>query len=180
MKTIIKTDLCREFIVDEGWNGEGSKHLTAVSTSFGTKETIESLLTAGEASQIGLALLGENSVVVTDLPEVKRDVDGWVFSGSNGAWETATPEKILKNAKELLAVHAFLVKRNAEQEEAKRAAEEAQKAEAEAVKAKEAARKARREEICQEEFTVPYRDLGGVSKRFVNRIIDLEEAAKVS
>lgn len=171
----IKTPYSRTLTVSEGWDGEGSKHLNITTTESGTHLS-DTLLPTESVNELATALLGENATVITDLPEVTLDEDGWFASDSFIRSPSSSPERLLKNAKALLAMHAFVVKRDAEQEEAK-------KAEAEAAKAKEAARDKRRDEVTQELTGDPYArycDRFLIVKKSIDRIIELEEAAKVS
>lgn len=163
--TNITTPYRRELIVEQ----DGGTYLEVKSDDFEGKKNIKTFLPEEQVAQLVTALLGENATVITDLPEAKVEVDGWVHSGSHGGWLTTSPEKVLKNVKELLAVHAYLVKHKAEQEEAK-------KAEAEAVKAK------RRDALATEFVGMPttYASRSHVFRQSIDRIIELEEAAKVS
>lgn len=144
---------------------EGSVGVTANLTYEGTKAK----------DKLIKALAGENSTVVTDLPEVTVDRHGYVETERTSRHESSNPEDILTLAKSLLAIHAFLVKRNEEQEAAKIAEEEA-------AQAKDRARDKRRDELASELVGIfcTYRSRIQTLKDAIDRIIDLEEAAKVS
>lgn len=161
--------IAREITVeDDGY----STYLTMRNIG-GNEDALCASLRGESRAKLAEALLPENSTVITDLPVAKRDVDGWVYCGSTGSWDSRDPEKVLKNAKELLAIHALIVKSHEEQEAAKAAAE-AEKA------AVEAARNKRRDDLAA--------DLSGARggydtrthafKAAIDRIIELEEAAK--
>lgn len=125
------------------------------------------------------ALAGENATVVTDLPEVELSLPAFdtrevARAGVVSRYVTADPERVLAEAKDLLAIRAFLIKRNEEQEAAK-------VAEAEAVKAKEEANAKRRDELALEfwGYGCSYSNRSSYAKKAIDRIIELE-AAKVS
>jgi hypothetical protein len=142
----------------------------------GSRE-IQTNLTAWESKalpQLITALVGEDAVVITDLPEVTFGFPPfgtreYAKAGNVEKWVDADPEKLVKTAKGLLAIAAVITKRNEE------------KAEAEKVKAEEDAKRTRRDKLVQElsgnpetayEFATP------LSQAAVDRIIELEEAAK--
>lgn len=158
-------------VVDYG----NDKHLTVNDTNGETE--IPTLLREDDATKLASALLGEDAVVITNLPEVKLDDFGWVEADGTARYlRDVTSESVLTNAKGLLAIRAFLVKRDEEKAEAEKA-----KAEAAAIDA----RNARRDEVAKEytalmTYTSDYAGLLPWARAMVDRIIELEKAQPVS
>lgn len=174
-KTVIKTDsglINRTITVDN----DGGVFL---KVSDNTGKEIQTNLTAWESKALPMlinALLGEGATVIKDLPEAGVDnsfshTNTVIRSGSRIAYTVANPAKLVTEAKELLALAAFITKHN----EAEAAAEEA------TVKAKEAANTARRDELVKElsgNSSTEYQYATPLTQAAIDRIITLEEAAK--
>lgn len=173
-ETIIHTGLDRTLKVT---NLSDGAHLTVTDTGT-SGESIPSHIYPEQVTELITALAGDNATVVTDLPEAYMNEWGRIVAGGCDRSKHSDPAEVLTIAKELLAVHAFLVKHYEEQAAAEKAKEAAEKAAAEAEKAKEAARKARRDQLVKEFGSVEYSALSYVSKQAFDRIIELEEAAK--
>ena len=173
--TTIETPINRKIIVNTF--GKGSSVDLDVNDTARCPDNgkrVYSMLLPEEATQLASALAGENATVVTDLPEAKLK-HGYVVADCYSRSVHQPVDDLLENAKALLAIHAFLVKRNAEQEAAKAA-------EAEAVKAKEAANAKRRDELATELVGAhcKYSSRSLSLRMAIDHIIELEEAATVS
>ena len=171
-KTVIGKDaglISRTITVDS------SNGLVFLKVADGTGKELQTNLTAWESKalpQLITALVGEDAVVITDLPEVTFGFPPfgtreYAKAGNVEKWVDADPEKLVKTAKGLLAIAAVITKRNEE------------KAEAEKAKAEEDAKRTRRDKLVQElsgnpetvyEFATP------LSQAAVDRIIELEDA----
>lgn len=173
--TTITTDYSRELtVINRGY--EFNLAVKDTDGKYAVKGEVYSHLTSEQATKLANALVGENATLVTDLPEAKLK-HTWVEAGNVDRHKDTDPAEVLEHAKQLLAIHAFLVKAQAEREAAK-AAEEAK------TKAKEAANAKRRDELASElaegDPRATYSSRLTVVKKAIDRIIDLEEAAKVS
>jgi len=162
--TIVETRINRKFTV---YPWSGGVDIKAEDTA--NNESVFSVLNLEEAEKLGLALIGENATVITDLPEAKDDGYGYVKANSYDRSSNTDPESVLKNAKALLAIHKFLVEQQAVATK-----------EAEVAKAKEAARDKRRDELATEfrGYVSTYRGSTSAFSGAIDRIIELEEAAK--
>jgi len=169
--TTIQTDMGRTVAVHSRSNYDV---LLEVKDDYLGK-SIMSSITHAEAEKLGLALLGKDAEVITDLPEAEVEEHGpgirnSVRSGGSAYFYDTDPERVLTHAKDLLAIHKKIVELNAKEEEAKAA-----------EAAKKASRAARRDELA-EQFNPGieggFRRLGTSGRAAINYIIDLEEAAK--
>jgi hypothetical protein len=166
--TVVDTNLARTITVVPQTGG--AKHLTVMDT-YRSKE-VRSYIYKEDAEKLGLALLGENATVVTDLPEAtveagygSRDI---VNAGDTAYYSDKNHESVLKHAKELLAIHKHLVEQQA------LAAKEA-----EVAKAKEAERTKRRDElVIEHRGWGTYDSSSVIFQSAIDHIIKLEEAAK--
>lgn len=166
-KTKITTDYGRELNVAHS-TYDVNLHVKDTDGAYGGKSEVYTGLSHGEAAQLAAALVGENATVITDLPVASEDGYGYVEAGTTSRL-SGDAESILQQAKNLLAIHAFIVKRNEEKEEEEKRAEKA--------------RKARRDELTKEltgNHHTEYAFTTELSQKAIDRIIDLEEAAKVS
>jgi len=164
-KTIVETRINRKFTAFK-WNGGVDLDVRDTSNN----DRVFSVLSPEQANDLATALLPEGATVITDLPEATRGTNGYIAAGGYSRYQSNTPEEVLNNAKALLAIHKVMVEQQAV------AAKEA-----EAAKAKEAARTKRRDALVQELTGNPhtaYVWCGDLSKVAVDRIIELEEAAK--
>lgn len=168
-QTVIDTKLARTFTVVP--QSGGAKHLTVKDTD--QSKEVRAYLYKDDAEKLGLALLGENATVVTDLPVATRrkgtfDPHDVVTSGRVSFYDNVDPEKVLQDAKDGLAVYKLLVEQQA------LAAKEA-----EVAKAKEAERTKRRDELAEElRGWGTYTQSSEIFRAAIDRIIELEEAAK--
>lgn len=171
-KTTITTPFRRELTVEK--DGPDT-YLRVTGDDFGTKHDVKTFIPKEQVTELVNALVGENGTLVTDLPEATVSENGlYVAAGDvQRRIEYYTAEDFLTSAKQYLALHAFMVKHEAEQEAAKAAEAE-----------KEAQRTKRRNELAAEfrgyGGPTAYSASTGVFKAAIDRIIDLEEAAKVS
>lgn len=115
--TTVETKINREINITR-W-GCGSMDLHVIETD--TNTSVFSVLKPEEAEKIGLALLGGNATVITDLPEVTvqegRGTDFTYVRANCWAYrDDKNLESLLEDAKSLLAIHKALVERRAEQE----------------------------------------------------------------
>lgn len=181
-KSIVKTDFHREITVQGGWINEGSKHIGIKNTANST-ETVNALLSDENAKEIAGALLGDNAVIITDLPEAEQTPWGHrVYAGNADRHETADPAEVEQLAKNLLAIAKFIRTRNTEKEAAEEAAE---KAEAERLRVAEEAKAkltTRRDELASElrGYESHYSNSTYVLKKAIDRVIELEDAAEAS
>jgi len=173
--TTVKTGIDRTLTV-ENWGRSASIDVRDTSRNPDDGERVYSLLESSEAEKIGLALLGENATVITDLPEAK--LKGlWVEAGDIDRHHGIDPAEVLDHAKKLLAIHKFLVEKKAKEAEVE--AQRIKEAElaAEAAKLAEDARNKRRDELAKE-----FRGFGNydnssvVFKKAIDRIVELEAA----
>ena len=164
-ETVIETGIARTLIVRDF--GESS-NLQVVNTD--TDETVWTHLSDEHSTKLADALLGENATVITDLPEAKLKL-GYVEANGFNRRVDQDADELMVHIKAMLSIHAFLVKRNEEQE-----------AEAEAANAKEAAKVERRDELADKfgTYVHSYDGFSTLAQRLVDHIIELEEAAKVS
>lgn len=112
------------------------------------------------------ALLPEGSVVVTDLPKVHREDDGSFSANGHYRQSDCNIEDLMKRVKALLAIASEINALNDDKQVA-------------AAAAAEAARDNRRDELAvQYCLCNRYYMLGSTSKKLVDRIIELEDAAR--
>lgn len=171
-KTVITTPLSRELIVrDHGHSF--NLHVKDTDGTYAKPGEVYTSLNPEEATKLANALLGENATVVTDLPEAQLSGE-WVEAGPHSRHINTSPAALRRVAKDLLAIAAKITELNTEKEAAEaKAAEEA--------KAKADAREKRRNELATELVGTPctYSGRLAVLQDAIDRIIDLEEAAKV-
>jgi hypothetical protein len=130
-----------------------------------------SVLSNGQATELAAALLGENATVITDLPKAKLR-HGFVEAGGIDRHASSDPADVLNHAKELLAIHKVLVEQQAV------AAKEAEVAKAKA-EAKESELTKRRDALAAEfRGWGTYGNSSETFQKAIDRIIELEEAAK--
>lgn len=176
--TTIETPLNRQFFVHSfGDTVDLDVRDTAKNPDDGSR--VYSLLRREQAEKLALALLGENAVVITDLPEVTVNAlyGKTAVRANNWAYhDDKNPEDLLADAKSLLAIHKFLVEKKAKDAEAEaekaKAEEEAKAAEYEAI----VKRDKRRDELVAELGAAPYHIISSVAKAAIDRIIELEAA----
>lgn len=157
-RTVITTGYDRKLTIrDHGHSF--NLHVKDTDGTFAQPGEVYTSLTPEEATKLANALLGGNATVVTDLPKVEKS-GGYLFAGNYSRSITNSAEEVLENAKALLAIHAFLVEQEQEQAEAD-------------------AREKRRDELTTELGAAPYGTLSVIAQKAIDRIIDLEEAAKV-
>lgn len=167
--TKITSPFHRELTVEKDSH---ATYLQVTGDDWGTKHDVKTFLAEEQVTELIDALLGENSTVVTDLPEAKLSGE-WVEAGPHSRHTSTSPYDLTRVAKSLLAIAAKITEMNTEKAEAEAKA-------AEAEKAKEAARDKRRDELA-DKFNRghSYSSLGTSGQRAIDYIIDLEEAAKV-
>jgi len=170
--TTVETKIDRKIHVS-AW-GTGDNDLHVIDTSV--NESVFSALTKEESEKIGLALLGEPAMVITDLPEAERKY-AWVQAGDIDRPHDTDPAEVLDHAKKLLAIHKFLVEKKAKEAEVEaQRIKEAEEA-AEAEKRAEEARNWRKDALAKE-----FRGFGSydnssvVFKKAIDRIVELETA----
>ena len=176
MATTITTEYARGFEVVPGWLGAGSKHLTVTDTFHDV--TVTSILSKEETLGLAQALLPEDSVVITDLPEA-TSYDSFgktiVKSGNTRYYTDKDPEYIETFAKEQLAIAKFIREHRAEEERLAKLA-------AEAEAAQQAKRNKRRDELAKQfasqsgNESYRYYLCSDLAKNAIDHIIDLEEA----
>jgi len=144
----------------------GAKHLTVRDTD--QSKEVRAYLYKDDAEKLGLALIGDNATVITDLPEAEGKY-GYVLASGYERSSATSAEEVLKNAKALLAIHKHLVEQQAVTAK-----------EAEVAKAKEAELTKRRDELATEfrGYVSTYRGSTSAFSGAIDRIIELEEAAK--
>ena len=163
--TTVETKIDRKIHVS-AW-GTGDNDLHVIDTSV--NESVFSALTKEESEKIGLALLGEPAMVITDLPEAERKY-AWVQAGDIDRPHDTDPAEVLDHAKKLLAIHKFLVEKKAKDEE-----EAATKAKAEEEAA--AKRDKRRNELVTDlRGFGDYTGSSHIFQKAIDRIIELEAA----
>jgi hypothetical protein len=166
--TTVETKIDRKINVTPWGHGDNDLHVIDTQAN----ESVFSVLTKEESEKIGLALLGENATVITDLPEAKDDGFGYVKAGHYDRSTNTDAETVLKNAKALLAIHKFLVEKEAEAQRIKEAEEAAK-----AAKRAEDARNWRRDRLVTEiRGFGDYRSSSDIFQKAIDRIIDLETA----
>lgn len=171
--TTITTPFRRELTVEKT---NGDTYLEVKSDDpWEGDNNIKTYLPKEQVTELVNALVGESAPVVTDLPEATLSDNGlYAQAGAvQRRIDLYTAEDFLTVAKQYLALHAFMVKHEAEQEAAKIAEAE-----------KEAQRAKRRDELAREladgDPRAAYTSRLTVVKKAIDLIIDLEEAAKVS
>jgi hypothetical protein len=166
--TTFDTNIDRKLTVTTGgWGAD----LHVVDTS--ANNAVFSVLRPEEATKLGTALLGDNTTVITDLPEASIETPAFgyrkvVRAGSESRYLDGDPERVMTAVKDLLAIHKVLVEQQAV------AAKEAEVA-------KEAERQKRRDELTKEltdNARTEYQYASDLAQSAIDRIIDLEEAAK--
>jgi len=169
-ETIVETMLARTITVVP--QIRGAKHLTVRDTD--QSKEVRAYLYKDDAEKLGLALIGDNATVITDLPEATSSKANWdvrnvVRSGRVSFYADVDPEKVLQDAKDGLAVYKLLVEQQAVTAK-----------EAEVAKAKEAELTKRRDELATEfrGYVSTYRGSTSAFSGAIDRIIELEEAAK--
>ena len=173
-ETVVTTDFDREITVKKDW---GDTFLTVKDTGYSHTQ-ISSLLPEEEARKIGEALIGDNAMVITDLPEATSyDCFGKtiVKSGNTRYYTDKGPEYIETFAKEQLAIAKFIREHRAEEERLAKLA-------AEAEAAQQAKRNKRRDELAKQfasqsgNESYRYYLCSDLAKNAIDHIIDLEEA----
>jgi hypothetical protein len=160
--TTIETRINRKFNVRAWANGDSDLRVT--NTLHG--DEVFSVLDKEQSEKLALALLGENATVITDLPEAKEDGYGDVTAGGYFRSENANAESLLENAKALLAIHKFLVEKEAEVLKAK-------EAEYEAI----AKLNKRRDELAYSfNSSLNYVNINSATRKAIDHIIELEAA----
>jgi len=172
--TTVETGIARKITVVK--HGRRTANLHVLNTDM--HEEIYTLLDKEEAEKIGLALLGENATVITDLPEAERKY-AWVQAGDIDRHHDTDPAEVLDHAKKLLAIHKFLVEKKAK-EDAEAEAQRIKEAE-EAAKAAElediAKRDKRRDELAYSfNRSYSYQNINPATRKAIDHIIELEAA----
>lgn len=131
------------------------------------------------------ALPEPEGFTITDLPEVKDAKDGYLEAGHTFRYVESgnhTSEKVLKGAKELLAIGLALQKREEAakaEAEAKAAAEEAKQAEVEAAKLRELRRAVLLDHMYGLGYSwLPsYSDLGRDKRKIVDALVQAKQTS---
>jgi hypothetical protein len=160
--TTIETRINRKFNVRTWANGDSDLRVRNTISN----DEVFSVLDKGQSEKLALALLGENATVITDLPEAKEDGYGDVQADGYFRSENANAESLLENAKALLAIHKFLVEKEAEVLKAK-------EAEYEAI----AKLNKRRDELAYSfNSSLNYVNINSATRKAIDHIIELEAA----
>jgi hypothetical protein len=176
-ETIIKTGLARELTVETSWD---DIYLRTKETGSFKNVEVSSFLTKEHAVELATALLeaaGKTAVTFDELPEVTEGTrpwaDNYLYSNNMAQAADSDPKMVLEKAKGLFAIALELQKR---QDEAVAKA----KAEFEAEKAKEAELTKRRDKLAFElsEDFYGYAGVNRITQSAIDRIIELEDAAK--
>jgi len=163
--TIVETGIARKITVVK--HSRHTANLAVRDTDL--QDAVYAHLTKEESEKIGLALLGENATVITNLPKAERKY-AWVQAGGIDRPHDTDPAEVLDHAKKLLAIHKFLVEKKAKDEE-----ETATKAKAEEEAA--AKRDKRRNELVTDlRGFGDYTGSSHIFQKAIDRIIELEAA----